>query len=166
MIRGEGLFCTPHGKRTPHALLYRSHCFSNGAYRGAGADSLRQRFRIDPGAAAPQLSELPDGVEGKNRQLRGPLQSPALLCAAAERERHRLSTGDPQGLTDQDPQNPFYFPAAGDSPEAADAELQRAIGQLAELALLGAGHATDLFPESLDELYAAAADEAFFRVLL
>jgi hypothetical protein len=51
-------------------------------------------------------------------------------------------------------------------PEAADAELQRAIGQLAELALLGAGRAAELFPDSLDELYAAAADEAPFRVLL
>ena len=55
---------------------------------------------------------------------------------------------------------------AGATPEEEDEELQRAIGQLAELALLGAGRADELFPDSLDEMYAAAADEAPFRVML
>ena len=55
---------------------------------------------------------------------------------------------------------------AGATPEQEDAELQRAIGQLAELALLGSGSAGDLYPDSLDEMYAAAADEAPFRVML
>ncbi|EFN55641.1 hypothetical protein CHLNCDRAFT_133825 [Chlorella variabilis] len=96
------------------------YCFSQGAYRGAGADSLRQRFRVDVGAAAGALPELPQGEEGEQ----------------------------------------------GAPAEADDAELQRAIGQLAELALLGAGHADALFPASLDEMYAAAMDEAPFRVVL
>ena len=56
--------------------------------------------------------------------------------------------------------------SAGATPEEEDEELQRAIGQLAELALLGAGRADELFPDSLDEMYAAAADEAPFRVML
>ena len=42
--------------------------------------------------------------------------------------------------------------AQGDDEEGDD-ELQRAIGQLAELALLGSAQAGQLFPESLDELF-------------
>jgi len=56
--------------------------------------------------------------------------------------------------------------ADGGPSEQEDAELQRAIGQLAELALLGAGRADEMFPSTLDELYAAALDEAPFRVVL
>lgn len=57
---------------------------------------------------------------------------------------------------------------AGERGEAAaeDAELERAVGQLAELALLGAGRAAQLYPATLDELYEAAQDEAPFRVVL
>lgn len=58
------------------------------------------------------------------------------------------------------------FPPTGAPAEADDWELQRAINQLAELALLGGGHADQLFPDSLDEMYAAALDEAPFRVVL
>jgi hypothetical protein len=58
------------------------------------------------------------------------------------------------------------FPPTGAPAEADDLELQRAINQLAELALLGGGHADQLFPDSLDEMYAAALDEAPFRVVL
>ncbi|KAI7838701.1 hypothetical protein COHA_007499 [Chlorella ohadii] len=94
------------------------YCFSQGAYRGAGADAIHQRFHIDVGAAAGALPELPaDG-------------------------------------------------ASGEGAEEQDEELQRAIGQLAELALLGAGRAAETYPETLEEMYAASLDEAPFRVLL
>ncbi|PRW57862.1 helicase MOV-10 [Chlorella sorokiniana] len=96
------------------------YCFSQGAYRGAGADAIRQRFRVDVGAAAGALPELPgDGTEG-----------------------------------------------GAEGAEEQDEELQRAIGQLAELALLGAGRAADVYPETLEEMYAASLDEAPFRVML
>lgn len=81
------------------------HCFSQGAYRGAGADAIRQRFRLEPGAAAA-LPDLPPGAGAAG--------------------------------------------AAGGADEAGDEELQRAIGQLAELALLGAGRADEMFPQTLE----------------
>lgn len=61
-----------------------------------------------------------------------------------------------------------FPPSAGAAPELEDAELQRAISQLAELALLGAGQARRLFPDpsQLDELYEAATEDAPFRVAL
>lgn len=48
-----------------YSVRHRRYCFSNGAYRGAGSDSLRQRFRVDVGAAAGALPDLPAGDEGK-----------------------------------------------------------------------------------------------------
>ena len=56
--------------------------------------------------------------------------------------------------------------AQGGDDETDDAELQRTIGQLAELALLGSAQAGRLYPESLDELHEATLDEAPFRVML
>ena len=47
-----------------------------------------------------------------------------------------------------------------------EAEMQRAIDQLAELVLLGAGDADRLFPDSLEEMYEAYADETQWRVML
>ena len=44
--------------------------------------------------------------------------------------------------------------------------MQRAIDQLAELVLLGAGDADRLFPDSLEEMYEAYADETQWRVML
>ncbi|KAL4430622.1 hypothetical protein ABPG75_005878 [Micractinium tetrahymenae] len=93
------------------------HCLSVGAFRGAGSETIRQRFRFDPGAAAPELQEEGD---------------------------------------------------AGAAPELEDAELQAAVSQLAELALLGAGQAPSMFPDpsELDELYEATMEDAPFRVAL
>ncbi|KAL4423314.1 hypothetical protein ABPG77_006109 [Micractinium sp. CCAP 211/92] len=90
------------------------YCLSVGAFRGAGSETIRQRFLFDPGATAPELRQ------------------------------------------------------EGAAPELEDAELQRAIGQLAELALLGAGQARRLFPDpsQLDELYESAMEDAPFRVAL
>ena len=64
--------------------------------------------------------------------------------------------------------NPPAGEGGGEAAAAAeaDAELDRAVGQLAELALLGAGRAAELFPSTLDELYEAALDESPFRVVL
>jgi putative helicase MOV10L1 len=46
------------------------HCFSQGAYRGAGSDAILERFRIDAGAAAGALPELPAaGAGGCGRML-------------------------------------------------------------------------------------------------
>ena len=95
------------------------HCFTQGAYRGAGADAIRARFRVDP-SAAPAALQLLAGDEGA-------------APAAAE----------------------------------GDAELQRAIGQLAEMALLGAGDADRIFPDTLDEAFAALGEEDLaWRVML
>jgi len=45
---------------TPHQRhLSCRHCFACGAFRGAGSDTIRQRFRVDAGAAAGALPELP-----------------------------------------------------------------------------------------------------------
>jgi hypothetical protein len=54
--------------------------------------------------------------------------------------------------------------AAARAPDAA--EVAAAAGLAAELALLGAGDADRLFPASLDDAYAAGADEAEWRVML
>ena len=48
-----------------------------------------------------------------------------------------------------------------------EGEIARAVEAIAELALLGAGDIDKLFPESLDEAYAAyGADEMEWRVVL
>ena len=85
---------------TAWILLVRHcrYCFSQGAYRGAGADSLRQRFRVDVGAAAGALPELPQGEEGEQGGAVGPLLAlcwsahvaNAALRAALGLWRHRL----------------------------------------------------------------------------
>jgi putative helicase MOV10L1 len=98
------------------------HCFANGAYRGAGADAIRRRFRVDPGAGGAALPGL------------------------------ALAPGEGGGGT------------GGGGDEAA--ELEAAIAQLAELALLGAGDADRLWPDSLDEMHAAYSAETQWRVML
>ena len=48
-----------------------------------------------------------------------------------------------------------------------EGEIAKAVEAIAELALLGAGDIDKLFPESLDEAYAAyGADEMEWRVVL
>lgn len=115
-----------HARPSPPSHETGRHCFAQGAYRGAGADAIRRRFRIDVGAAAGALPTLPGEGGGEGEGAGG----------------------------------------GGGVEEEEDAELAAAIGQLAELALLGAGQASQLYPETLDELYASVADEAPFRIVL
>ena len=44
--------------------------------------------------------------------------------------------------------------------------MAAAVGQIAEMALLGVGHAPQMFPETLEETYAAYGDEVQWRVAL
>lgn len=50
--------------------------------------------------------------------------------------------------------------------EGKDQELAAAVGQIAEMALLGTGHAAQMFPETLEEAYAAYGEEVQWRVIL
>lgn len=46
-------------------------------------------------------------------------------------------------------------------------EIQQAVSRMAEVALLGVGDASTLFPESLDEMYASyGGSDMEFRVIL
>ncbi len=54
---------------------------------------------------------------------------------------------------------------AGTGAPDAD-ELAAAAGMMAELALLGGGDADRVYPGSLEEAYAAGADEAEWRVMI
>lgn len=47
-----------------------------------------------------------------------------------------------------------------------DEDITGAIEQLAEMALLGSGHSAQLFPETIEEAYAAFGDEAQWRIAL
>lgn len=53
-----------------------------------------------------------------------------------------------------------------DAGESQDVDLAAAVSQIAEMALLGAGHASQMFPESLDEFNAAYGGETQWRVVL
>jgi hypothetical protein len=44
--------------------------------------------------------------------------------------------------------------------------MAAAVSQIAEMALLGVGHAAQMFPESLDESYAAFGGEVQWKVVL
>ncbi len=48
----------------------------------------------------------------------------------------------------------------------SDEDVEAAVQQIAEMALLGAGCADMMFPDSLEEFYELAADELVFRVAL
>lgn len=50
--------------------------------------------------------------------------------------------------------------------EHQDVDMAAAVSQIAEMALLGAGHASQMFPESLDEFNAAYGGETQWRVVL
>ena len=51
--------------------------------------------------------------------------------------------------------------------EVYDKEMAAAVSQIAELALLGAGHVQTMFPETLDEAYESfGGDELQWRVVL
>lgn len=41
------------------------HCFAHGAFRGAGSASVRQRFRVDAGAAAGALPDVAEAGAGE-----------------------------------------------------------------------------------------------------
>lgn len=47
-----------------------------------------------------------------------------------------------------------------------EGDLAAAVSQIAEMALLGAGHAAHMFPESLDEFNDAHGGETQWRVVL
>ena len=184
------------------------YCLSQGAYRGAGADAIRHKFRVDVSAAA---GALPDLAPGGDAASKGRMHVHALdacsMCARCLQVQcaldacwicarpaccdtdaaaaplgqqstsgcrcgatpslllTRLADAPTAGFRTLD--TPTDAGATGaSSDEHDDAELQRAIGQLAELALLGAGRADEMFPATLDEMYAATLDEAPFRVML
>lgn len=50
--------------------------------------------------------------------------------------------------------------------EQHDVDMVAAVSQIAEMALLGAGHASQMYPESLDEFNAAHGGETQWRVVL
>ena len=47
-----------------------------------------------------------------------------------------------------------------------DAALAESVQKMAQLALLGLGGAADMYPDTLDELYAASAEEQVSRIML
>lgn len=55
------------------------------------------------------------------------------------------------------------MPCAG---EQHDRDMVAAVSQIAEMALLGAGHASSMYPENLDEFNAAYGGETQWRVVL
>lgn len=57
-----------------------------------------------------------------------------------------------------------HAPAGDCAPN--EEELAEATSLMAELALLGGGDADRIFPASLDDAYAAGADEAEWRVMM
>lgn len=48
----------------------------------------------------------------------------------------------------------------------ADDDLGAVVEQIAELALLGSGQAAQIYPETLEETYAAYGEETQWRVML
>lgn len=128
------------------------YCLVQGAYRGAGADTIRARFAVDL------------GVPGGDHLL-------ALLQPAGPKDGAGAGDGGWGGGQEGAPlEEGAAAGAGGPAAEAAAAaeeeELGRAVAAMAEMALLGAGHADDQFPRGLDAMYEAYADETPFRVML
>ena len=118
-------------------LRWSRYCFSRGCYKGAGSDAIYRRFRFDPGAAAAGM--LPPTP-----------RPPAPLAAGggpALGGREGLAGGRPgggdgrEGLGVTAPRGGAGHEEEGDEEGEGEDDLQAVIGQMAELALLGAGDA-------------------------
>jgi len=103
-------------------------------------------------AAAGTAFRASQALRTQTRARHGPRSARPCACVTSWARRAHVSV------------RPRARAAADGAPDAA--EVAAAAGLAAELALLGAGDADRLFPASLDDAYAAGADEAEWRVML
>jgi hypothetical protein len=146
------------------------HCLQpsvfRGAYRGAGSSYLQQLLRVEalpPGCDQLQDLHLPlsadtthhpaasndNGHPSHHQQQQQQQQGGGNAAAGASGLRGLLADSGEGG-------------AAGDD----DVQLALAVQAIAEAAQLGVGSAEQLYPQTLDEYYAACEEEQPWKVAL
>eukprot|EP00887_Chlorella_sp_A99_P008046 scaffold12.g8046.t1 len=126
------------------------YCFSRGLYKGAGSAAIRARFRIDPGAAAADLRPGRRGAAARSAAAGG---GGGKQGGGAEGQAGGGGAGAAGGDEEEREEEQAAEGAEGEGAEGeGEDDLQEAMGRLAELALLGAGDADRMFPQSPEEM--------------
>lgn len=121
-----------------------------GAYRGAGSSYLEQLLRVE--AAPPGVDQL--------KELRLPAGLSAPTAAGSQHDAQQRLQGSKTGA----PSSLEGLLADGGSDD--EQQLALAVQAIAEAAQLGMGSAGLMYPQTLDEYYAACEEEQPWKVAL
>lgn len=126
------------------------HCAARGAYRGAGMELIQRRMRYAGGG------DVDDSDDGNAQLLLQLPDADDLFSDVNTNASVAGGSGAPH-------QQQLGRRAAEDDP----AELAAVVERIAEMALLGAGDAAAMYPDTLNEHYAhVMSEETEFRVAL
>ncbi|WIA17691.1 hypothetical protein OEZ85_009208 [Tetradesmus obliquus] len=139
------------------------HCMARGAYRGAGSSYLQQLLRVEalpPGYDQLQDLQLPTATAAGHTPIttNGGYHSPTYVSSHLQQQQQQGKAVRAAGLQG----------LLADAGQGGDDELQLALAvqAIAEAAQLGTGSAELLFPQTLDEYYAACEEEQPWKVAL